>query len=428
MVNNINKKVHLQSVLSQQHRTSGTRTYTRAMGQHSVFSQAGWHGAARSLNPYDTHTVNLNRYSRMREGLNNYFPQNYDNYGFPPPPAEPEMSFMEKLMAGMMLGKVGIELGKGIANLFDAIGIGNGVGKDDGFEKPSENAILKNINSFSDIDNLQEQNLKSLENFNEGYQQASVKTSVSTTLENTDVKAGLALIGNCDLDTAPLELSAVNISVSSPDFKGAVEIIDKDISEINTYVSTNISSAQTQLADVIGDLTGEIAKYKNQLVKLDQSDNDYNFISALLNNAEEKLNYAREAQKALTDVTSKCNESIAKLNVKKAEVQKAQNTHNQLLDKKYDMAKEQDEKLGKVNAEIAKLNAEIAKLGTPEAGSKDQKKLNELRAKIISAYNESTALITSLKSAPTPIKNSGGTEYTIKNLALNSAGGGGQPK
>lgn len=435
---NVNKNVNIFSVNSNHHRTSGTRTYTRAMGQHSVFSQAGWHGAARGFNAYDTHTVNLNRYSRMREGLNNRW-DNYEHYHHGPQgPQEQNPSLLETLMMALPLGKQIFDFGKDIAKTFNIGGGkktgdvkgGNGANPRDSVPDPKSNIDFKNIKSFSDIDNLQKQNLTSLTNFNEGYQQASVEASVSETLANTDVQAGLALIDGCNLTTTPLALSEVKIDTTNPNFTEALKTIDTDISEINTYVETNIKGAQGKLSNVIGNLTTNVAELTNELAGMNESDANYASKKSALEAAKKDLANAEAAQAALTKVEGECTKSVKQLEAKKAEVQTAQENHNKLQDKKYNMAKEQDEKLGKVNAEIAKLNAEITKLGTPEAGSKDQKKLNELRAKLTSAYNESTALITSLKSVGSKITNSAGTEYTIKNLATNSqpAGGGGQPK
>lgn len=434
---NVNKNVNIFSVNSNHHRTSGTRTYTRAMGQHSIFSQGGWHGAARGFNAYDP-SVNLNRYARMREGLNNRW-DNYEHYHHGPQvPQEQNPSLLETLMVAIPLGKQIFDFGKDIAKTFNIGGGkktgdvkgGNGADPSDSVPDSKSNIDFKNIKSFSDIDNLQEKNLTSLTNFNQGYQKASVETSVSETLGSQDVQAGLKLIDDYNLTTKPLALSEVKIDTKNPNFTEALKTIDKDISEINTYVETNIKGAEDKLVAKSGELSESIAELTRQS-ELTNDEATKKNLEAQIAKYKTQLEQVEKAKTALVAVTGQCNSSIEQLEAKKAEVQTAQENHNKLQDKKYNMAKEQDEKLGKVNAEIAKLKAEITKLGTPEAGSKDQKKLNELRAKITSAYNESTALITSLKSvARTKITNSAGTEYKIKNLATNSqpaGGGGGNP-
>ena len=424
---NVNKNVNIFSVNSNHHRTSGTRTYTRAMGQHSIFSQAGWHGAARSFNAYDTHTVNLNRYSRMREGLNNRW-DNYEHYHHGPQgPQEQNPSLLETLMVAIPLGKLIFDFGKDIAKTFNIGGgkktsksnptdKGNGVDPSGG-TPPSKSGGLGNVQSFLDISNLKTQNLNSLKNFNIDYQNASVETSVSTAL--SEASDGLALIGEYDLNTSLLHLDEIKIDAGNPDFKTALESIDKDIEDVNTYVNTNIADASSKLGSKITALEQLISDAKLSSEK-DGSDN-----STLIAEYEKQLADAKKAQDTLTRISETCKDNIDQLKAKRIKMQNAQKTHNQILDKEYNMAKEQDEKLGKINAEIERLKSEIAKLSTPKVGSKEQKKLDDLNVKLTAANNEAIALLQSLKSAPTPIKNSGGTEYEFKNFTNSQPAGGG---
>ena len=104
-----------------------TSTYTRPLGSTSIFAAGpgGWRGAARGANPYDTQSMNAARFARMRAGANVYAGRNIGSFGaLAQQSGANDMSGLEKAMIYTQLGMMGVELAKGIADLF-------GTGKSD---------------------------------------------------------------------------------------------------------------------------------------------------------------------------------------------------------------------------------------------------------------------------------------------------------
>ena len=95
-----------------------TNTYTRALGSTNIHS-SGWKPAARGGNPYDTQGMKANMFARARAGANVYAGRNSMSFG-QLAQSSSGMDDMSKAMMYMQLGMMGVELGKGIGELFGA--------------------------------------------------------------------------------------------------------------------------------------------------------------------------------------------------------------------------------------------------------------------------------------------------------------------
>ncbi len=456
---NVNKNVNIFSVNSNHHRTSGTRTYTRAMGQHSVFSQAGWHGAARSFNAYDTHTVNLNRYSRMREGLNNRW-DNYEHYHYGPQgPQEQNPSLLETLMMAIPLGKQIFDFGKDIAKTFNIGGgtktsksnptdKGNGVdpsggnGVDPSGGTPPKSSGLGNAQSFADIKTA-EDNLNSSKNdITTNYAQNSVKDDVHALLHDPDVESGLEHIGMFkNFDESKLELKNINLTAPT-DYKTALDDVETDIQEIGDF-GKEINTASGKVDTELGKVAQSIQSVTDNITTVDKLLNNPNLtdtekkdltqqktdLEKQKNELEQKQTKLNAAKTALADVKTKIETCKTGLESAKTQISEMQKQENELKDQKYDKAKQEDKKLGEVNKQITDINSKIEKIKADGITSEEQSKYIGLMDQLSKAREIQSQLTSSLTTlGSVEVQNSKGKTYTIKNLATNSQtadGGGG---
>lgn len=418
---NVNKNVNIFSVNSNHHRTSGTRTYTRAMGQHSVFSQAGWHGAARSFNAYDTHTVNLNRYSRMREGLNNRW-DNYEHYHHGPQgPQEQNPSLLETLMVAIPLGKLIFDFGKDIAKTFNIGGgkktgdVKGGNGADPGDGIPKNNTFdvgdITNVNSFKDIDKLQTQNDKELKKFSDSYAKISVKEDVDKYL-NEDVKNTLSGL-NITLDTSKLSLEQINLTGKNVNLGAEIEKITADITDIeafNNELSTNIESVGTELGCISATLDTAKEQLKLERKKDPQNATEIANLEKKIEELTKQETQLKEAQNALNAIKTKSDACLTELKNKETEAKTLKDNDDKIKDQRYELAKSKDEKLEKNYSEITKLQDQLE-------NEPDKAKQTEINKKLATYYNESATLMEELQSLGgkgTKIKKADGTTHTIK--------------
>lgn len=417
---NVNKNVNIFSVNSNHHRTSGTRTYTRAMGQHSIFSQGGWHGAARGFNAYDP-SVNLNRYARMREGLNNRW-DNYEHYHHGPQvPQEQNPSLLETLMVAIPLGKQIFDFGKDIAKTFNIGGGkktgdvkgGNGANPGDGIPKNNTFDVgdITNVNSFKDIDKLQTQNDKELKKFSDSYAKISVKEDVDKYL-NEDVKKTLSGL-NIPLDTSQLSLEQINLTGENVDLGVEIENITADITgieEFNTALSNGITTVASNLETTTASLSAAQGELKLENAKDPKNEQRINELTTQIEELTKQETQLKEAQNALNAIKTKSDACLTELKNKETEAKTLKANDDKIKDQRYELAKSKDEELEKNYSEITKLQDQLK-------NAPDKAKQTEINKQLATYYNESATLMEELQSLGgkgTTIKKADGTTYTIK--------------
>ena len=416
-----------------------TTTFTRAYGPNKPVNtkRSGDVSAQRSFNPYNTSKNQEIANKRIHDSANALAGRiNMRNFG----PTIQDLSStnnldnMAKAMAyaqlGMQAGQTLAGLTTGIMGLFKNSGsAGNNFGV---MTATTLTGKLSNANSFGAISTLEKQVSEKKANLDSGYQELDISDSINEKLSAENVKAGLDL-AKVNLDTSALQLS----SLDSSDLEGSIKTIETDINDITNFQTSTLPTAKAQVSEQSGIIGQQIQstnidieqlkarKAKDAAAGVDTSaiDKQITDLESKLKELNDKKAKLDAANSALGEVETQCENAITDLQTKKAEVQDMKNFEDNVKDKKYDLAKSQDEQLKKTMDSIDKLTKQIDSLvdkDPSKATKADQNRLAKYNALIqerAGLYKTLGTLTQSLASAgATEFTDSKNRTYTLKNL------------
>lgn len=429
-----------------------TSVFTRALG--SSGRSAGWVGAQRGFNPYDHVSNNVNRYANMRADANRYAgvyssrnvyvnPQSYD-------------TGMDSAMRAAMGVQLGMQAAKGVFGLLNQFGVfgdnnAKGTGKTDGpgttpatmtgvtsgSSLPTATTLtggLSSAGSFSDIKALEDKAEAQKANLDSSYKDLDISSDVQEMLSGEDVKAGLEKAG-VTLDTSALALS----SLDANDLEASMKTVDSDINNVTNFQTTELPKAKAGVSEQSGIIGQQInatqisidtateqkTGLEAQRAQLAATGQDTSAIDQQISQLETQINELTEkkekleadkanldaATKALGEIEKKCGEAIKELQAKKTEIEDMKEFEDEVKDKKYDLAKSQDEQLKKTMDSIDRINKEIDSLkdkNPDKANKSDQKRL----AKYNQLIEERNGLYTDLSNLTSALSSAGETEFT----------------
>ncbi len=438
--------------------------FTRPLGGRSYGN--GWVGAQRGFNPYDNVTNNINKYARMRAEANRYAgiystrntyvnPYSYNTGG------------MDSAMKAAMGVQLGMQAAQGVFGLLNQIGVFNGnsnvaagqvaggaspatmTGVTSGAGLPTATTLtggLSSTGSFSDIKALEDKAESKKANLDSSYKDLDISSDIQEMLSGDDVKAGLekAVV---TLDTSALELS----SLDANDLEASMKTVDSDINNVTNFQTTELPKAKASVSEQSGIIGQQInatqisidtateqkTGLEAQKAQLAVTGQDTSAIDQQISQLETQINELTEkkekleadkanldaATKALGEIEKKCGEAIKELQAKKTEIEDMKEFEDEVKDKKYDLAKSQDEQLKKTMDSIDKITKEIDSLkdrNQNKANKADQKRLakyNQLIQERDSLYSELKNLTSSLSSAGAEsFTDSKNRTYTLQNL------------
>ena len=298
---------------------------------------------------------------------------------------------------------------------------------------------LKSADSFTDINSVEASMNEQLSGFGNAYKELgeTSKQQISEALADENIKAGLEFAG-VSLDLSALDLNSINLTDTSSidDIESAVDSIDKDKEKVEKFSNGQLDSAISSLKSRSDALKTDIRSKDIQIQDLESKLSDPNLDSSLRTTYQNQLDQLKEekakleADKKKVDDAQKELEKIKNTNIpdiiealetKKGELQDLKETKASLLDKKYELAKEQDEAINNNKKEMDKLSQEIEKLRSSVNDPKKGKANSEKLKTYIDQYNdlaqEMQALYSSLKDAgSTEFKNSKNQKYTVQNV------------
>lgn len=269
----------------------------------------------------------------------------------------------------------------------------------------TETTSLMRASSFSSIKGLEDKVNANKLNFASNYasEGANMKSEVTTILGEANAAEGLKLAGAGNLDTSALDVSTI---ADMSDLNSAMDTIDRDISKMRNFYTTDLDGAKTKVSSKKGEISGTLDAKSGELERL-QAKKTAGTITAEeearieslkneITTLKEQKAQLEEAEKAIEQAVSKCQTNIDKLNDKKAQLRDIQQFEGAVKDKKYDLAKSQDKQMndlmkqidkyikkGNSEAEIKEIKSQLAKLaadaqsaGTPIMNSKNQSYTN----------------------------------------------------
>ncbi|MBR1619421.1 hypothetical protein IJ674_05960 [bacterium] len=302
---------------------------------------------------------------------------------------------------------------------------------------------LSGAKSFAEVNKIENEIAQKKANLNTDYKGVGTKATanVDEILGGEGVSDGMKLAG-VDIDKSAFELS----ELKPEDLEGSAKTIDKDITKIGDFKTKDLTQAKAKISEKSGQISGtltvkkgelerskadlatlqstnkdgcndtKIAELQKQIDKLEQEE---------IPKLEDQKKQIEAAEKAVDQISTEAQNTIDSLKAKKTEIEDMKKAEDGMKDKKYDLAKSQDEELGKAMQKLEKLNKEIDELSKADKSpdkydKKDEaraNKLNGLIAQRSGLYSQLSQLVSSLSAAgDTTFKNSKNQSYTIKNL------------
>ena len=429
-----------------------TSVFTRALG--SSGRGAGWVGAQRGFNPHDHISNNANRFANLRAEANRYAGV-YNMRAMANAGGNVAVdNSMETAMKAALGVQLGMQAAQTVFGLLNQAGVfggdkiaGGGKADGPGSAPASMSSMLStsslstattlsgklsSAGSFSDIQGLEQQSAEKKANLDAGYQELNISDSVNETLSGEGVQDGLKL-AKVDIDTSALQLS----NLDPNDLDASIKTIDTDINEITNFQTSTLPTAKAQVSEQSGIIGQQINstqisidQYEAQKAALPAGDSQIAELDSKIQELTKKKEQLEadkakldSANEALTNIESQCGEIIGELNGKKTEIEDMKKFDDNVKDKKYDLAKSQDEQLKKTMDSIDKLTKQIDSLADNDPGKatkSDQNRLakyNSLIQERAGLYETLGTLTQSLSSAgETKFENSKGQPYTLKNL------------
>lgn len=342
-----------------------------------------------------------NSTSAMRHELNRKV---VINNNMPPIKAQQDngMSTMEKLMMFASMGSMATQLGKGIADTITEL-------KGSKADTSNNNSNVEGKGDTGTLNDLSKENTKigkEVADFNAGYKtladgnitklndiahKAEYKNS-----ENEFINSNSKKLFNTEaLKTQDLGVSA---DTSIPDLKTAAGTIDKDIQEVEEYLTNLPTIANIEAEN--GTLTKGIAELQTQISQLNPNDQNYANQKADLEAQKQKLEkQQKELEKFKSDVikaNSLANKILEDIQAQKAEFSKLIQKKEENADKMFKQAQADDKAIGENNKKMEALDTKI------KAEKDDTKK-----QKLIAQYNKLATLNKTLNDSLTTAMSAG---------------------
>lgn len=289
---------------------------------------------------------------------------------------------------------------------------------------------LKGATSLHSINTIENTAKNDLDSFQENYSKdvATDKQALDGLLAGT-IGTGLTEAG-VTLDTSSLGVRNLNINPSDlASIDKAVETIDQDIADVDAFISTNLAQAITKLTTKSGELATQIGSLEAQIAagKAKQpQDSNVSSLEAQLNKLKEEKQQVDAAKKALEQggqVRTAVEDIKTTLTEKKNVLGDIQLTLSQVADKKYEVAKENDEELVdlvnkqiRLERKITALNGKIESETDQTKRERYERELGELKGELAGVYEDMIKLVQNLQTDDnqTTFTNSKGQTYTLK--------------
>ncbi len=291
---------------------------------------------------------------------------------------------------------------------------------------------LSGADSFGDIKGLEAKAENKKAQLNDSYQKNDPTKALNDSLKKEGVAEGLKL-AKVNIDTSKIKLNTLDTT----NMDKALGTIDSDTQNIKNFVSYDIKNAKAIVSNKLENLGAQINGFEISLTKLNSklelaksNGEDTSAIESQIQEMKDKKteaeNQKKQVEAALTSlnyIETTCEKTVKDLEAKKSEIEDIKKFEGEVEDKKYDMAKSQDEQLGKTMQKIEKLNKEISNILNKSASkgtdndSKRNSKIDGLIKERSSLYKSLGTLTTSLASAgTTEFKNSKDKTYKLQNL------------
>ena len=301
---------------------------------------------------------------------------------------------------------------------------------------------LSGAKSFAEVNKIENEIAQKKANLNTDYKEVGTKATanVDEILGGEGVSDGMKLAG-VEIDKSAFTLSELN----PEDLEGSAKTIEQDIQKIGDYKTNDLVQAKAKISEKSGQISGtltvkkgDLDRSKAELSTLESANSDGSKTSQInelkgkieklekeVKELEDQKKQIEAAEKAVDQISTEAQNTIDSLKSKKTEIEDMKKAEDGMKDKKYDLAKSQDEELGKTMQKLEKLNKEINELMQSDKSpdkydKKDEKranKLNGLMAQRTGLYTQLGQLVSSLSCAgETTFKNSKNQSYTIKNL------------
>lgn len=280
---------------------------------------------------------------------------------------------------------------------------------------------LSSCSSFQQIANLEATNTKAINtaigNYNANNKKSVLEDVFSSYSENKYLNG---------FDVSSLTTSKID----SDNVTEALKNIDTDIENFKNFQTTTLNDKQTEVSSAKGQLEGTISGLKQQSQQAEFNDPkaDTSDLDDKLKNANYYLAKAKEAEEKLQKADITLDNKIAEMKNTRSTLETKKEKEDQIKDAKYDLAKQQDERLGKLNKKLSEQTKKLSE-------AKDNKK-DKIRNEIESINTEIQSLTSSLAAGVaangnngTSFTNSKNKTYTLTNYTANNntqtpAGGG----
>lgn len=338
-----------------------------------------------------------NSTSAMRHELNRKV---VINNNMPPIKAQQDngMSTMEKLMMFASMGSMATQLGKGIANTITEL-------KGSKADTSNNNSNVEGKGSTGSLADLSKENTKigkEVADFSTGYKtladgnitklndiadKAEYKNS-----ENEFINSNSKKLFNTEaLKTQDLGVSA---DTSIPDLKTAAGTIDKDIQEVEGYL-TNLPTVANIEAENVS-LTRGIASLKTELATTAKDSENYKIIETKIKALEKQQEELEKFKSDVIKANSYANEILKDIKAQKAEFSDLIQKKEENADKMFKQAQADDKAIGENNTKMQALDTKI------KAEKDDTKK-----QKLIAQYNKLATLNKTLNDSLTTAMSAG---------------------
>lgn len=394
-----------------------TSTYTRALGSTSIFAAGpgGWRGAARGANPYDTQSMNVARYARMRAGVNVYAGRNIGSFGaLAHQSGANDMSGLEKAMMYTQLGMMAASVVNEIAGMF-------GSGK-------SEKAAPATVADPAAV-NPTKGNGKAGKTSADAKRDVETKKGTLDTIKSNLSSVDLAGIAGCktenlesiktkygiDIDLVNLK-SLQDIDLSSKD---PIEQTDIDLVKSNAeLVNTSLKSATTGIGKLTENATmtrAQLAQLQNVPVK--QRDATYEAKVQELQSELQKIESAKVELEALKGKLESANTSLSKLANELPNVVKE---YNEAVENQKEVEKKEVADLKELAADV---DSTIGKMADGKKIEKNSNKLGQLASQITALKTLVEAHSTELPERETAVKAAKAALSRISQMNIKVGGG-----
>ena len=301
---------------------------------------------------------------------------------------------------------------------------------------------LSGAKSFAEVNKIENEIKQKKATLNTDYKEVGTKATanVDEILGGEGVSDGMKLAG-VEIDKSAFTLSELN----PEDLEGSSKTIEQDIQKLGDFKTKDLVQAKAKISEKSGQISGtltvkkgDLERSKAELSTLESTNSDGSKTSQInelkgkieklekeVKELENQKKQIESAEKAVEQISTEAQNTIDSLKAKKTEIEDMKKAEDGMKDKKYDLAKSQDEELGKTMQKLEKLNKEINELMQSDKSpdkydKKDEKRANKLSglmAQRTGLYTQLGQLVSSLSSAgETTFKNSKNQSYTIKNL------------